>query len=32
MLVKLNNEKEFEELIKNNQTVIVDFSATWLYK
>ncbi len=29
MLVKLNNEKEFEELIKNNQTVIVDFSATW---
>ena len=29
MLVKLNNEKELEELIKNNQTVIVDFSATW---
>lgn len=29
MLVKLNNEKEFEELIRNNQTVIVDFSATW---
>ena len=29
MIIKLTNQKDFDEIIKNNKNVVVDFNATW---